>query len=103
MKSWLTRAFGFNDFQGAFADATTKATILLLVSWLTVILLRRQSAAVRHRVWALSIYILIAMPFLSWLVPGWPEPKRRLVLLHEFAHIVRFDAGVQLAGRPGLK
>ena len=32
-------------------------------------------------------------------IPGWPEPKRRLVLLHEFAHVRRFDAGVQLAGR----
>lgn len=29
----------------------------------------------------------------------WPDRKRRLVLLHELAHIRRFDVGYQLAGR----
>jgi beta-lactamase regulating signal transducer with metallopeptidase domain len=79
MKSWLTLTLLPDEFQflGALADATTKATLLLFVSWLIVILLRRQSAAVRHRVWALSIYGLITMPFLSWMVPGW-----RLVVFH---------------------
>ena len=79
MKSWLTIAVVPDGFQflALFVDATTKATFLLFVSWLIVILLRRQSAAVRHRVWALLIYGLIAMPFLSWMVPGW-----RLVVFH---------------------
>ena len=31
MKSWLATAFGFSDFQGALADLTAKATLLLLV------------------------------------------------------------------------
>ena len=30
---------------------------------------------------------------------GWPAPTRRLVLLHELAHIKRFDVLFQLAGR----
>ena len=30
---------------------------------------------------------------------GWPESTRRSVLLHELAHIQRFDAGFQLIGR----
>lgn len=30
---------------------------------------------------------------------GWPERKRRLVLLHELAHVRRLDAGIQLVGR----
>jgi beta-lactamase regulating signal transducer with metallopeptidase domain len=30
---------------------------------------------------------------------NWPDRKRRTVLLHELAHVKRFDAGVQLAGR----
>ena len=29
----------------------------------------------------------------------WPEPARRLVLLHELAHIKRWDVGFQLIGR----
>ena len=29
----------------------------------------------------------------------WPEPIRRLVLLHELAHIKRWDVGFQLIGR----
>jgi beta-lactamase regulating signal transducer with metallopeptidase domain/protocatechuate 3,4-dioxygenase beta subunit len=29
----------------------------------------------------------------------WPEPTRRLVLLHELAHVRRLDAGLLLAGR----
>ena len=30
---------------------------------------------------------------------SWPEPTRRMVLLHELAHVRRLDAGTQLAGR----
>jgi hypothetical protein len=30
---------------------------------------------------------------------AWPEPTRRLVLLHELAHVRRLDAGLLLAGR----
>jgi beta-lactamase regulating signal transducer with metallopeptidase domain len=56
------------------ADATIKATLLLLVSWLLVVTSRRSSAALRHRIWALALCGLIALPVVSWLVPGWSLP-----------------------------
>ncbi len=55
-------------------DATIKATLLLLLSWLFAVTLRRSSSALRHRIWALTLCGLIALPVLSWLVPGWSLP-----------------------------
>jgi beta-lactamase regulating signal transducer with metallopeptidase domain len=56
------------------ADATIKATLLLLAAWLIAACLRRSPAAVRHRLWALALGGLIALPVLSSHVPGWGLP-----------------------------
>ena len=57
-----------------FADATVKATVVLSLACLAVRSLKRSSAAVRHRVWALSSPLLLSIPALSWLAPGWQIP-----------------------------
>ena len=74
MTRWTTVAIGSDGPAGMLADASAKATLLLLLSWLIVLLLRRHSAALRHRLWALALCGSIALPLTSWLFPGWRLP-----------------------------
>ena len=65
------------DFRGGLGlllDATVRATVLLTVAWLADRMLRRSSAAVRHRVWASVLIGLLTLPVLSRLLPGWSLP-----------------------------
>ena len=73
-------AFRFDDWirgeglVAIFADATARATMLLLVSCVLAGTVRRSSAALRHRIWSLTLCGLIALPLASWMVPGWQLP-----------------------------
>ena len=69
-------------------DAAAKATVLLLVAITATMLLRRSSAALRHRLWCLTFAALVLLPGLSAALPEW-----RLAILPRAA-----DEGV-LAGR----
>ncbi|HEV3339558.1 MAG TPA: M56 family metallopeptidase, partial [Pirellulales bacterium] len=62
-----------DDFrQSAFLlDAAAKATVLLVAATLATALLRRSSAAVRHRIWCLTFAALILLPGLSAALPEW--------------------------------
>jgi beta-lactamase regulating signal transducer with metallopeptidase domain/Tol biopolymer transport system component len=53
-------------------DTGVKATVLLVAAFLVTALLRRASAAVRHRVWCLAFAGLLLLPTLSSVLPGWP-------------------------------
>jgi beta-lactamase regulating signal transducer with metallopeptidase domain len=52
-------------------DATVKGTCVLLLACGACLLLRRDSAATRHLVWATAVTLLLAMPLLSVLLPKW--------------------------------
>ncbi|MEW4569088.1 M56 family metallopeptidase [Tautonia sp. JC769] len=52
------------------ADAAAKATLLLALAAIAALALGRASAAVRHRVWGLSLLGLAVLVPLSWVVPG---------------------------------
>jgi beta-lactamase regulating signal transducer with metallopeptidase domain len=52
-------------------DATIKGTLLLIVACAVCVVLRRDSAATRHLVWATAVLLLLAMPLLSILLPQW--------------------------------
>ena len=56
------------------ADAVAKATVLLCLAMIAAAVLRRSSAAVRHRLWALTLCGLLVLPALSWSLPGWRLP-----------------------------
>ena len=56
------------------ADAVAKATVLLCLAMIAAAVLRRSSAAVRHRLWALTLCGLLVLPALSWVLPGWRLP-----------------------------
>ncbi|MCY2965246.1 MAG: carboxypeptidase regulatory-like domain-containing protein [Planctomycetota bacterium] len=52
-------------------DLALKATVLLTLAWGASFALRRSSAAVRHRLWGLTLCGLLALPLLTWLLPTW--------------------------------
>ena len=52
-------------------DSAIKGTIVLLLAGFVCLALRRDSAATRHFVWTMAICLLIAMPFLSLVLPEW--------------------------------
>ena len=72
-----------------FLDTVVKATVLLVVAWLVAVVLRRASAAVRHRVWCLAFSGLLLLPVLSSLLPGWRVP-----ILPQWAEADAAPAGV---------
>lgn len=48
-----------------------KATVLLTLTWVATAILRRQSAALRHHVWAAGILVSLILPLLALLPPVW--------------------------------
>lgn len=50
---------------------TAKATVLLGLAWVISFALRRRSAALRHRVWAIAIISSLALPVISLVIPAW--------------------------------
>jgi protocatechuate 3,4-dioxygenase beta subunit len=56
------------------ADAAVKATILLCLAAAVAASLKRSAAAVRHRLWALTLCGMALLPPLSWSLPGWRLP-----------------------------
>lgn len=62
----------FDDLMFApLLDSALKGTILLLLAGFASWLLRRDSAATRHLVWAVAVCLMIAMPVLSMALPDW--------------------------------
>src|SRR5580704_18630422 len=54
-----------------FVNASWKSLLLLLLATVAAFAARRSSAAVRHRIWCLSLSALIFLPALSVFVPRW--------------------------------
>ncbi|MFO1092777.1 MAG: M56 family metallopeptidase [Planctomycetaceae bacterium] len=55
-------------------DAVIKSTVLLLMAATIAGLMRRSSAAVRHRTWCLTFAGLLVLPLLSYALPAWRIP-----------------------------
>lgn len=52
-------------------DWVWKSTLILGVAWAVTLLLRRESAALRHRVWAMALAGLLVVPVISLKLPTW--------------------------------
>ena len=50
---------------------TAKATVLLGLAWILSFALRRRSAALRHRVWAIAVVGSLALPLVALVIPAW--------------------------------
>ncbi|MEZ6049971.1 MAG: M56 family metallopeptidase [Planctomycetaceae bacterium] len=55
-------------------DVALKSSLLLAVTLLAALLLRRTSAAMQHRVWVLCFAACLFVPVISIAVPGWTLP-----------------------------
>lgn len=60
-----------SPFASFLFGLVAKATMLLALAAIAAALLRRSSAAVRHRVWCLAFAALLLLPGLSPLLPEW--------------------------------
>jgi TonB family protein len=79
-----------------------KTTVLLAVAWIAAGTLRRQSAALRHCVWALGILGALALPFLTTLLPafqvGTPGSAIDMVIVASPAETAPADASITASG-----
>ncbi len=78
-----------------FLDIILKGTVLLVLACAASALLRRASAAVRHRVWCLVFLGLALLPALLVALPAW-----RLPILPKLANSVAALRGNPAAGSP---
>jgi beta-lactamase regulating signal transducer with metallopeptidase domain len=67
----------------ALVQLFVAATAILLVSGFLAFMFRKQSAALRHRVWTLSTTALLALPILAILLPNWGPAPTPVVDLSE--------------------
>ncbi|MDB4614522.1 M56 family metallopeptidase [bacterium] len=55
-------------------DISAKATGLLVLAWFAAWLLKWQSAALKHRLWSLTMLSLVLLPVVSMALPTWRLP-----------------------------
>jgi TonB family protein len=67
----MTVLGGTEPALGFLFACSVKATVLLVLTILTVSLLRWRSAATRHQVWAVGILASLALPLFMFLLPAW--------------------------------
>ncbi len=48
-----------------------KATIVLLLAWISTVFLKRRSAAIRSLIWSIGLSSLIFLPALTMILPAW--------------------------------
>jgi len=74
----LTEFLGLDPAQNAFASfllaVTLRGTLLMGVAAGALFIARRSSAAVRHRLWALTAIGLLILPLAMLTLPGWRIP-----------------------------
>ena len=68
----LDRLLPLDDSWLWFAiDIELKATLLLAIAAAMTVVLRAGSAAVRHRIWAITFAALLLLPLANGILPGW--------------------------------
>src|SRR5260370_28174707 len=91
-----------------FAGVALKSTVVLGAAWFAVFILRGRSAAARHLVWTAAAAAVLALPFLSAILPALPvpmpvEPPADVRVVFRTTSTPRADAAVSsqlLAPRP---
>lgn len=69
-------------------DVSIKGAVILILAGAIVFALRRASAATRHMIWNLALAALLALPFLSFMLPALPVP-----VLTGLIPVTRIDTG----------
>ena len=58
-------------FASFLIDTAAKGSVILLLALVVTFVLRRSSAAMRHRMWTLTMLSLILLPLASLILPAW--------------------------------
>jgi TonB family protein len=67
----MNMASNFETALGFLAACALKSTVLFVLACALVTVLHKQSAATRHRVWAMGILSALALPACTLLLPAW--------------------------------
>ena len=78
-----------------------KSTVVLGAAWLSALLLRRRSPAVRHLIWTAASAAVLAIPFLSAGLPALRVPSPAAYLQGETGLVFRGLFGARGRGRAG--
>ena len=92
---------GWNELAwfAMFVGVALKSTAVLGAAWLVAFLMRGRSAAARHLVWTAAAAAVLALPFLSVMLPILPVPVAGALLpdvsvVFQTAATARADAAV---------
>ncbi len=88
-QSFQLAAGVWGDAGMVVADAVLKGTVLLAAVCVLTALSTRTSAAVRHRVWALTMAALLVLPGLSRVLPSWRIPILPSPVVEELSNAQR--------------
>ncbi len=70
LQTWVREA----SIHLALVDQIAKATVLLLLAWGLVRLMRKASASARHQIWTAALVGVLLLPLLSLALPSWHVP-----------------------------
>lgn len=70
----LITHLGPSDWAALLVAVAVKGTLIFLLAFFVVGLLRRASAATRHAVWTLALAAALVLPVLFVVLPGWQVP-----------------------------
>ncbi len=55
-------------------DTAARGTVLLMTAFMVTSMNHRWSAAIKHRIWSLTMFSLLLLPAVAWLLPSWQLP-----------------------------
>ncbi len=72
MSRWTSVLFAVGGLTAfPLLDSAIRGTLILVLAGTVCVWLRRDSAATRHFVWTIAVFLLVAMPVLSLVLPQW--------------------------------
>ena len=81
-----------NDFVIFLVDCAVKSAVILSTAAISVFLLRKRSASLRHSIWSAAILASVLMPILTMIVPRWRQEIRISTITRFSPPLKRLDS-----------
>jgi len=98
--SYVMSIAGLPDWIGFALNVSIKVSILLAVAGLMTVVLWKNSAAVRHRVWSLAFCGALLVPLLSMVVPRWEIPVLPENPVVRQVEAISAESNIEVASKP---